>query len=85
MIRYTLRQLEYFVVAAECGSVAKAAARLFVSQPSVSNAIRKLEDRTRKKILLLEKFHRERIEALAKGDELAPGVLKLVKVLGKPD
>ncbi|RMF73459.1 MAG: DNA-directed RNA polymerase subunit beta [Acidobacteria bacterium] len=43
-------------------------------------AIRKLEERTRKKIQLLEKFHRERIEALEKGDELSPGVIKLVKV-----
>ncbi len=43
MLRFTLRQLEYFVTAAECGSVAKAAARLNVSQPSVSNAIAKLE------------------------------------------
>jgi DNA-directed RNA polymerase subunit beta len=43
-------------------------------------AIRKIEDRTRKKVQLLEKFHRERIESLEKGDELAPGVIKLVKV-----
>ncbi|MDQ7008266.1 MAG: DNA-directed RNA polymerase subunit beta [Acidobacteriota bacterium] len=43
-------------------------------------AIRKIEERTQKKVQLLEKFHRERIEALAKGDELAPGVIKLVKV-----
>ncbi len=43
-------------------------------------AIRRIEDRTRKKILLLEKFHRERIESLDKGDELSPGVIKLVKV-----
>lgn len=43
MLRYTLRQLDYFVAAAECGSVARAAARLNVAQPSVSNAIAKLE------------------------------------------
>jgi len=43
-------------------------------------AIRKIEERTRKKIQLLEKFHRERIDNLDKGDELAPGVIKLVKV-----
>ena len=43
-------------------------------------AIRKIEERTQKKVQLLEKFHRERIEALSKGDELAPGVIKLVKV-----
>ncbi|MDH3284709.1 MAG: DNA-directed RNA polymerase subunit beta, partial [Acidobacteriota bacterium] len=44
------------------------------------DAIRKLEERTRKKIQLLEKFHRERIDQLEKGDELSPGVIKLVKV-----
>jgi DNA-binding transcriptional LysR family regulator len=44
MLPYTLRQLEYFVVAADLGSVARAAQRLHVSQPSVSNAIGKLED-----------------------------------------
>jgi DNA-directed RNA polymerase subunit beta len=43
-------------------------------------AIRKLQERTQKKIQLLEKFHEERIESLSKGDELAPGVIKLVKV-----
>lgn len=45
MLKYTLRQLEYFLAAAETGSVAKAADRLNVSQPSVSAAIAKLEDR----------------------------------------
>ncbi len=44
MLNYTLRQLEYFVAAADRGSVARAAERLNVSQPSVSNAIAKLED-----------------------------------------
>jgi DNA-binding transcriptional LysR family regulator len=43
MLRYTLRQLDYFVTTAELGSVANAAARLNVSQPSVSTAIAKLE------------------------------------------
>jgi DNA-binding transcriptional LysR family regulator len=43
MLKYTLRQLEYVVAVADCGSVAKAAARLYVSQPSVSSAIAKLE------------------------------------------
>lgn len=44
MLRYTLRQLTYFVVTAENGSVARAAAALHVSQPSVSTAIAKLEE-----------------------------------------
>lgn len=44
MLRYTLRQLEYFVTVADLGSVARAAERLNVSQPSVSAALAKLED-----------------------------------------
>lgn len=43
MLKYTLRQLEYFVTAADRGSVARAAAELNVSQPSVSTAVAKLE------------------------------------------
>lgn len=43
MLRYSLRQLEYFVVTAERCSVADAARKLNVSQPSVSKAITNLE------------------------------------------
>ncbi len=43
-------------------------------------AIRKIEERTRKRIQLLKQFHQEKIESLEKGDELPPGVIKLVKV-----
>lgn len=43
MIRYSLRQLECVVAAAETGSVAAAGLRLRLAQPSVSSAIKKLE------------------------------------------
>ena len=43
MIRFTIRQLEYFEAAADSRSIAAAAGRLNVSQPSMSNAIAKLE------------------------------------------
>ena len=39
MIRFTLRQLEYVVRAAETGSVTLAAKRVRASQPTVSAAI----------------------------------------------
>jgi DNA-binding transcriptional LysR family regulator len=42
---YTLKQLRYFVAAAEAGSVTGAGQRLHVSQPSISAAIAQLEER----------------------------------------
>ncbi len=41
--KFTLKQLRYFVVAGEHQSVTKAAALMFVSQPSISSAIQHLE------------------------------------------
>ena len=38
-----LQQLRYIVEVAACGSVTEAARRLFVSQPSVTAAVRDLE------------------------------------------
>ncbi|OIQ31261.1 MAG: LysR family transcriptional regulator [Alphaproteobacteria bacterium MedPE-SWcel] len=43
MIRYTLRQLEYFVAVGEAGSITVAAGRVNVSSPSISTAISQLE------------------------------------------
>lgn len=42
-IRFTLRQIEYFVAVGEAGGVSKAAERLNVSPPSISAAIAQLE------------------------------------------
>ena len=44
MIPFSFRQLEYFVAAAEHGSISAAARARHVSQPSVSTAIAQLED-----------------------------------------
>lgn len=43
MLRYTFRQLEYFVAVGEAGSIALAADRVNVSSPSISAAITQLE------------------------------------------
>lgn len=43
MLRYTLRQLEYFVAVGEAGSIARASERINVSSPSISAAITQLE------------------------------------------
>lgn len=42
-LRFSLRQLEYFVAVGEVGSVAKASERVNVSSPSISAAIAQLE------------------------------------------
>ena len=42
-LRFTLRQIEYYVAVADAGSVALAAERLHVSSPSISAAISQLE------------------------------------------
>ncbi|WP_017938609.1 LysR family transcriptional regulator [Zestomonas thermotolerans] len=44
MAFYTLRQLKYFVTTVECGSVAEASRKLYIAQPSISTAIKGLEE-----------------------------------------
>ncbi|WP_068110457.1 LysR family transcriptional regulator [Tropicimonas marinistellae] len=43
-LRFTLRQLEYFVAVGEAGSIARAADKVNVSSPSISAAIGQLEE-----------------------------------------
>ncbi len=52
MHRFTLRQLEYLVTCIDCRSVAGAAERLNVSQPTISVAITKLEEQLGVQLLL---------------------------------
>ena len=44
MAAYTLRQLKYFVTTVEAGSVAEASRQLYIAQPSISTAIKSLEE-----------------------------------------
>jgi DNA-binding transcriptional LysR family regulator len=57
MLRYTLRQLEFAVAASDLGSVAAAAQALGVAQPSVSAAIKKLEDQLGLQLFIRQHAH----------------------------
>ena len=43
-MRFSLKQLHYFVAAAEAGSIKLASERVNISQPSISSAIAHLEE-----------------------------------------
>jgi DNA-binding transcriptional LysR family regulator len=43
LMRFTIRQLEYFIAAGETGSITQASERISISQPSISTAISQLE------------------------------------------
>ena len=65
----TLQQLEYIVAIAETGSLNKAAEQLYVSQPSLSSAVKELE-----RELGITVFHRSArgVSLTADGAELLP-------------
>ena len=62
----TLQQLKYVIMVAKTGTVSEAAKLLFISQPSLTNAIRELENEIR-----IELFHRTNrgITVTPKGEE----------------
>ena len=53
MILMTLQQLKYIIKIVECGSISEAAKQLFITQPSLSTAVKELE-----KELGIEIFYR---------------------------
>ncbi len=55
MVRYTLRQCTYFRAVAEQGGIAQASRALNISQPSIAQALDKLEDILG--IVLFERHH----------------------------
>ncbi len=65
MVRYTLRQLTYFRAVADQGGIAQAARILNISQPSISQALAKLEDVTG--LTLFERHHARGLELTLQG------------------
>jgi len=51
-VSYTLRQLKYFVTTVESGSVAEASRKLYIAQPSISSAIKALEEHFELQLLI---------------------------------
>lgn len=74
-LRFTLRQLSYFVAAGETGSVTRAAAQVNVSQPSISAAISHLE--TEFGVQLFVRHH-------AQGLSLTPAGRRLMRAAREP-
>jgi DNA-binding transcriptional LysR family regulator len=57
-LRFTLRQLEYFVAVGEAGSIAKAAEQVNVSAPSISASIAQLEAEFGVQLFVRKRSHR---------------------------
>ena len=77
MTAYTLRQLSYFVTAAEHKSLLRAAVQLHVSPPSVSTAIAKLE--TQFGVQLLIRHHAQGVSLTPSGQRLLPEAQSLLR------
>lgn len=56
--------------------------KIEIQNPKVDAAaeIRELEERTKRQIDILEDLYKDKIDKIKKGDELPPGVIKMVKV-----
>lgn len=47
-----IRELNYFIAVAECGSISKAAQKLFITQPNLSRQLQKIEEELGQKLLI---------------------------------
>lgn len=76
-LRFTLRQLEYFVAVGEYGSIAQAADHLNVSPPSISTAISQLEAEFN--VQLFVRRHAHGLSLTSAGDSLLISAQDLLK------
>jgi DNA-binding transcriptional LysR family regulator len=94
MMRFTLKQIEYFVAAAETGSVTLASERVHISQPSISAAISGLEREFGIQLFIRHhaqglsltpqgrRFLREAKNLLLQGEELMAAATELTTKVG---
>jgi DNA-directed RNA polymerase subunit beta len=54
--------------------------RIKIDDASLAEEIKQVEDKTDRQISILHSLHEERLGRMRKGDELPPGVIKMVKV-----
>ncbi len=90
-IKFTLKQLRYFVVVAQHSSVTKAAELMFVSQPSISSAISHLEQVTGLQLFI--RHHAQGLSLTIQGNQFyfrakkllddADGLEKFAETLGE--
>lgn len=76
-MRYTLRQLEYFIAAGETGSITLASERINISQPSISTAISQLEAELGVKLFL--RHHAQGVSLTPAGRRLLQEAKRLVE------
>lgn len=78
MANYTLRQLKYFVTTVECGSVAEASRKLFIAQPSISTAIKILEENFG--VQLFIRHHAQGVSLTPSGTRFHRKAVKLLRM-----
>ncbi|MCE2563145.1 LysR family transcriptional regulator [Komagataeibacter sp. FNDCF1] len=77
-MRYTLRQLEYFIAAGEAGSIRHASERLSISQPSISTAISHLEQELG--VQLFIRHHAQGLSLTPAGHKLVAEARRIVQM-----
>lgn len=77
-LKYTLKQLSYFIATAECGSFAEASKQLFVAQPAISSAITKLEEQFGASLLV--RHHAQGVTLTPSGKRLLSEARQLMKL-----
>ncbi|BAU75611.1 LysR family transcriptional regulator [Metapseudomonas furukawaii] len=78
MATYTLRQLRYFVTTVEAGSVAEASRKLYIAQPSISTAIKGLEESFG--VQLFIRHHAQGVSLTPSGTRFYQKALELLRV-----
>ena len=76
-MRFTLKQLEYFVAAAEAGSIKLASERINISQPSISAAISHLEREL--ELQLFVRRHAQGLTLTSSGKKMMPEAKLLLR------